>query len=348
MKTGKTLVELAAEIQRQTESKRDFVASTTALSLHSNGHSELKIDGVENSFAVTNLAHQQIAQRLAIPQKYYDRLQKEHPALLDTNVNTLFKESDERRMVRTLDGKARALLSDRYRRLDNFDLAQAVLPELVEKQLRFESCDITERKIYLKVISPRTELEVKVGDPVQAGLVISNSEVGLGAVKVEPLVYRLVCTNGMIATDFAQRKYHVGRTNDGEDAYELFRDETLAADDRAFWMKVVDTIRAVLSADGFRKIVERLREATEQKITGSPVKAVEVLANRFRLSKDEQSNVLTHLIEGGSLSAYGLMNAVTRTAQDAESYDRATEMEAMGGAVITLPPSDWRVIAEAA
>ncbi|MBI3654120.1 MAG: DUF932 domain-containing protein [Acidobacteria bacterium] len=347
MKTGKSLVELTAEIQRQTESKRDFVASTTALTLHSNGHSEMKIDGVESSFAVTDLAHQQIADRLAIPQKYYNRLQKEQPALLDTNVNTLFQAGTDRRMVRTLDGKARAFLSDRYRRLDNFDLAEAVLPELVEKQLHFESCEITDRKIYLKVISPRTELEVKIGDPVQAGLVISNSEVGLGAVKVEPLIYRLVCTNGMIASDFAQRKYHVGRAND-EEATELFRDETLAADDRAFWMKVVDTIRAALSADGFRRIVERLREATEQRITGNPVKSVEVLANRFRLNKDEQSSVLQHLIEGSSLSAYGLMNAVTRAAQDVESYDRATEMEAYGGQVITLSPNDWRVIAEAA
>ena len=35
-------------------------------------------------------------------------------------------------MVRTLDGNARAFLSDRYRRLDNYDLLAHVLPMLRE------------------------------------------------------------------------------------------------------------------------------------------------------------------------------------------------------------------------
>lgn len=38
-------------------------------------------------------------------------------------------------------------------------------------------------------------MEVRKGDIVQAGVMISNSEVGLGAVSIQPLVYRLVCTN---------------------------------------------------------------------------------------------------------------------------------------------------------
>ena len=347
MKTGKTLTELATEIQRQAELKKDFVAPTTALQLRSNGHSELSIEGMTESFTVTPLAHSQIATHTGIPQKYYDRLQQNHPALLDTNVNTLFKETTNRRMVRTMEGQARAFLSDRYRRLDNFDMATAVLPQIIDMNLRVESCDITDKKLYLKVVSPRLEMEVKVGDPVQAGLVISNSEVGLGAVKVEPLIFRLVCTNGMIIADYAQRTNHVGRAADSEESYELYRDETLEADDKAFWKKVCDTVRGALSEEGFAKIVNRLREATEQKITAHPVKAVEQLANRFRLNQGEQTNVLQHLIEGASLSAYGLMNAVTRTAQDAASYDRATEMEAMGGAILQLAPSKWKVIAEA-
>ena len=41
--------------------------------------------------------------------------------------------------------------------------------------------------------------------------------------------------------------------------------------------------------------------------------------------------MLRHLIEGGDLSAYGLVNAVTHFAQDVDDYDRATEFEALGG-----------------
>jgi len=66
------------------------------------------------------------------------------------------------------------------------------------------------------------------------------------------------------------------------------------------------------------------------------------------LNQDEQDNVLTHLIRGADLSQYGLVNAITRTSQDVASYDRATELERLGGTVLELPVSDWSVLAKAA
>ena len=41
-------------------------------------------------------------------------------------------------------------------------------------------------------------VEVKQGDTVQAGIIISNSEVGLGSLSLRTFLYRLVCLNGMI------------------------------------------------------------------------------------------------------------------------------------------------------
>ena len=38
-------------------------------------------------------------------------------------------------------------------------------------------------------------------------------------------------------------------------------------------------------------------------------------------------------------SLYGLANAVTRHAQDVQSYDRSTELEATGYKIITMQPS---------
>ena len=52
--------------------------------------------------------------------------------------------------------------------------------------------------------------------------------------------------------------------------------------------------------------------------------------------------------DGGELTQYGLLNAVTRQSKMAESYDRATELERLGGNIITLKPHEWRAIAEAA
>jgi hypothetical protein len=158
------------------------------------------------------LARRQLADKLKIPYAYFERMREDQPALLDRNVNTWLQSEDERRMLRTLDGQVRAVLSDRYRRLDNFDLAESVLPILQQlPEVRFESVELTETKMYLKCITPRLKYEMAPGDVVQAGVVISNSEVGQGTLSVQPLLFRLVCSNGLIAADRSLRKTHVGR-----------------------------------------------------------------------------------------------------------------------------------------
>ena len=88
----------------------------------------LRIKGNNHTFGISELAHQQIASRLQIPYRYYQKMQEQQPALLQENVNTWLHDAPERRMIRTLDGSMRAFLSDRYRRLDNLELCAAVLP----------------------------------------------------------------------------------------------------------------------------------------------------------------------------------------------------------------------------
>jgi hypothetical protein len=209
-RTGKTI-----------RDKKDFIASTEVLEM--TDKAEITLEG-NAPLSVTDHAHTQIATRLDIPAKYYARMRSQAPELLAANVNQWFHQKPERRMVRTLDGSMRAFLSERYRRLDNYELAEAVLPVLKEmgEGLKIVSTELTEAKMYIKVINERLELEVKQGDVVQAGMVISNSEVGMGSLKVEPLIYRLVCTNGMIAQDHSQKRYHVGRNAEEGEAYELF------------------------------------------------------------------------------------------------------------------------------
>ena len=66
---------------------------------------------------------------------------------------------------------------------------------------------------------------------------------------------------------------------------------------------------------------------------------VELAAKEFNIRQNESEGILGHLIAGGDLSLYGLANAVTRHAQDVQSYDRSTELEATGYKIITMQPS---------
>jgi hypothetical protein len=348
MKTGRTISQLAAELERQAASKRDFICDTRAMHLEST-HEGIILQGVNGGMELRAIAHQQLGSALSIPKPYYDRLLSDAPDLLAANVNRWLEKQPAKKLVRVLDGKVRAILSDSYRPLDNLDLAEAVMPKLVDLEAEVVSSDVTENRFYLKAVSPKISGSVKVGDVLQAGLVVSNSEVGQGSLRIEALDYRLACLNGMIR-EASIRKAHLGR-NSGrgedaiEDAREFFRNETRIADDRAFFMKVQDAVAMMFDPARFSARIEQYRQASEKLIEADPVKVVEVTAKRFGLNDGERGSVLKHFMQGNAFSQWGLANAVTRASQDVESYDRATVLEATGGDVIELDPSQWKSLA---
>lgn len=354
MKSGRSLVSLAQELERQLQSKKDLVVPSPMVrhDTDDRGRTRLIVEetGGPVNYGVTPLARRQLADKLRIPYAYFERMREEQPVLLDRNVNTWLQSEDDRRMLRTLDGHVRAVLSDRYRRLDNFDLAESVLPILRQlPEVRFESVELTETRMYLKCITPRLKVEMAPGDVVQAGVVISNSEVGQGTLSVQPLLYRLVCRNGLIAADRSLRKTHVGRALAGEDdGVMVYQDDTLQADDKAFFLKVRDVVQAAVSETTFLQAAQKMQKTLNIPLRGDPVKTVEVLAQRYTLNDAERSGVLRHLIAEGQLSGYGLVNAVTHYSQEVEDYDRATEFEVLGGKLIELSAHEWKGLAEAA
>lgn len=353
MKQGRTLIGLAEELERQLSTKVDMIVPTPLMHhvTDTSGATALLIEAPDGSkrFTATESCRRQLADRLKIPFAYFERMRTDQPELLDRNVNTWLHKEPEQRLIRTLDGRARAFLSDRYRRLDNYDLLEHVLPILRELPgARFESMELTETRMYVKVVTPRIEFEIQPGDVVQAGVVISNSEIGHGSLSVQPLVYRLVCRNGLIAPDRAMRKAHVGRLQEAStEEITVFRDDTLAAEDKAFYLKVRDVVQAAVSQASFEQTAVKMRATLGIKLTGDPVRAVEVLATRYLLNEQERSGVLRSLIAESDLSGYGLVNAVTGYAQEVDNYDRATELEQLGGRLLEQSKAEWEALATA-
>ena len=379
MKQGKPLLEVLSELQQQNKMKRDYVAPARAFNLENDGETFTlsRNDGSQEMFNTTDLFHRQIGSTLEIPAKYYDQMRKLKPELLARNVNAWFRDLEQNYMIRAMkyeeqvDGQtdehsdvvnndrnssesvgrkplsvARALLSDRYRRIDNMEIATDVLPLFAgQADMTVASSAVTGTRLYLKIVNTRLVQEVRPGDIVQAGVVISNSEVGLGAVSVQPLIYRLVCSNGLIVSDFGERRTHIGRTVEAADEkYNIYSDETREAEDKLLLMKLRDATKAALEETRFAQIVDKLRDSSEAKITGHVPDVVELTSKAYGLNQGEQESILDYLIAGGDLSLYGLSNAITRASQDIESYDRATTLENIGWQVITMSPSQWREI----
>jgi hypothetical protein len=81
------------------------------------------------------------------------------------------------------------------------------------------------------------------------------------------------------------------------------------------------------------------------------MKAVEVLAKKHDLTEGESKLVIKHFLrdaEENGEGLYGMLNAITRAAQDVPSYDRATELETLGGKMLDYVPAEWDKVATAA
>lgn len=359
MKTGLTLTQLAQEIERRAKAKDDFVVSTKDIEMIES--LDLVIAG-DKVVGVNKIAHDQIATHTKIPRDYYNRMLADDPRLLATNVNTWFHKNPTPRMVRCLDHTARALLSDRYRPLENEDLAEAVLPPIMEMGLDVMSSQITDQRLYIKCVDPKVTRALaaiggKFGDgghnivrTLAPAITISNSEVGQGALSVLGGVYDGFCSNMASFGERSTRKYHVGSKHEiaGEDTYALLSDETRRKKDVATWAEVGDVVRAAFDRARFDSLCEKIEGTQKDKIDGDPVQVVKLTTSRFGLNESTGTSILRHLIEGGDLSRFGLFNAVTRASQDEEDYDAATSMERMGAQIIELPKSEWAVMAEAA
>jgi hypothetical protein len=277
--------------------------------------------------------------------------------LFDVTVNRLFESKGaEPRLVRTLDNRMRAMLSDQYNPdFDNFEVYMMAAKAIEEAGLgpdNVVSCEVTSRKLYLKVLCPKLTASIKADnlhssgflrEPqlVQAGFVLSNSEVGLGSLSVKLLLFKLVCTNGFVIED-QYRQRHVGKALEALDNGTVYSSDTRKADAKARLLKLRDNIKATLDEAKFFNLIDRIQQTTSMRFDVGVEKIVERTGQRFGLTLDERTDVFTNLIEGADLSLWGLSNAVTATAQTVKSYDRASELEVLGGRLLLLPEREMR------
>lgn len=349
---GVDLATLMGEVSRQSNTRRDYATPVRRLSMEAEGNvaTRLRVEGIE-AFAINPVGHQQIGEYAGIPRDYYNRLASDSPVMLAANVNHwLAKQPTAKRFVRTLDGNVRAFLSDRYNPIDNLELLENLLPVLMSRpDLRYLSAQVTEKRLYLKVVADSLVGDVKPGDTVRMGLLITNSEVGMGSFTIAPFSDRLVCSNGAVHTQLGKRRAHLGRTlggDDGDLVQQYLSDEAKRARDKALFLESRDVLNGVLSGNTLNLLLEDMRAAADEKIEGKVDEVVETVGRNFSLNEGERDAVLRNLIEGADLSRWGLANAITAAAHDSESYDRSTELQTLGGRLMSEPlPAVQRVAA---
>ena len=223
----------------------------------------------------------------------------------------------------------------------------ALLPTIANTEFNVTTCNLNDTMMHLALTSERLKGEVKVGDIVQGGIKMRNSGVGASRMSFARLSYRLWCLNGCTHAEVVDSYSRVHR-GVKQPLGILYADDTIKAHANVIALEIRDTVKQLLDPDVFEQELGLMRASTERTIEGDVVKVVEVLGKTVGYTKDEGSDILKHLISGGDLSQWGMLNAVTRSAQDNSSYNRSMELEAIGGKVLMLSPKQWEQVSEAA
>ena len=232
-------------------------------------------------------------------------------------------------MVRTKDDTARAILSDRYKRIDNELVAVKTLDMLSKMGAKVEYGSYNGDQLNITATLPKLKGEVQKDDLVTGGVTITNCEVGTSSLKVQPFVYRLVCTNGMVVPEYLGTflAKHVGKKLETPDADEQ---GTIVID------RMLENMKALTDPKVFQDILGDMRHAQAQHVQSNEIVK---LAKTNSLSDWERAEIFARLdkVYGDVFTTdrYALGNAITNLANsDDVTDDRARFLQELGGTVM--------------
>jgi hypothetical protein len=324
------LENLIQELERQKPLKWDEKLHSSQIKMvlaENEPRFQIKANG---SLSINESCHNQIAEKLEIPLKYYHRMEEETPELLARNVNTWLERSEKEYFVRGMGDSVRAFLSDRYRVIDHLDVLYCSLNELQAHDAEIEDCFLSETEMNIKVKSQQLKDFVRHKDDLMiGGIFLANSETGHKALRVEPRLFRVKCSNGLIIEELVTREIHIGN---GDEAF-----------DEIIYLSLRRSIRELFSK--FGDIIQVLRESSEIKIK-NPQKMISNVVEHYRLSKTQRDNILVAFGAEPEYDQYGIASAVTLAAQKEETWEKSVELEKLGGKLVALPMEEFKALDE--
>lgn len=280
------------------------------------------------SYGLTDHAHEQLSQIIDIPKRYYDRLKSGNPDLLCTNLNSWIEKP---RMFRILEDKIIAVMSDRYRIIDNYDVLMCALDTIKKKHhhgVKVRSCELTDTKMYVKMVQPENKFEILENDEIIPGIVIQNSEVGAGALRADMYLTRERHGNSMIGS-LPVRRTHKGTKIDPGIVKSNMRDEPL-------WSWMSDMISAAFDPKPLNRWVSMIRDNAGI-ITEKPIETVDRVCSDYRLTEHQKTIAMNYFLQFGDRTKWSLANAVSIAANECDNLDNKIVLERIAGKIAAEP-----------
>lgn len=375
------LQELANVLEQNKAERFDFIAPASLLKYTDSGLltlqdagsdkelkkllADIQIDTSEGSsvYTPTTSFSQQIAEKLGIDWRYFQRMMAEAPALLAKNVNHwLMTEKDKSFMVRAFNREngpniARAFLTSRFRVIDHIDVLYSALQAIKDSGINVEiqDCKLTEKSMYVRATCPDVSCDVNDFKPhlpdlgrghrrpspeegfwITTGFVLKNSETGHGSFSISPLAFTLACTNYAVYREQAVREVHLG----GELPVGVIEwsQETMNKSMELVMSQTKDSIKTFLSPQFLGKVAATMAKAKGIELV-DPMKSIEIVGEKYKFTEEQRASILQNFIKDKEVSLLGISNAITKFAHEQDDADTQYELERVGADVLELSAS---------
>lgn len=248
----------------------------------------------------------------------------------------LLERSEDRYLIRRINGEVRGVLSDQFRRLDCRPMLDAFLKAAKKWKAVAAGGHVTETRAVVRVLVPQV-YEPRPGEAVVYGLQFSNSDFGAGMYQVSDFVLRLLCTNGMTGEQ-QLKQIHLGRRI--SDDFEM-SERTHRLDSETLVSATIDTVGYLLSDVVLDRRTREIGALSAKELTFEQASR----AVGKRLSKAE-TDAARDLYEGPDVlnmpagnDMWRFANALSFLANDEkkiENEDRRIELQEIAGKL--LPP----------
>jgi len=281
-------------------------------------------------FSLTDWSLSQLFSKFDMPASYFKDLHenyqydliKEH---LDYNINS---QEVKDLFIRTVQPSgserlARAILTPTFTPFDNDELVKLLRQTISESDYNIQLVDYSNNGLtaYFRLIFPDSMKDIKTNsvqpdDVVAVGVNIMNSEVGKSSVKIMPMMFRLVCRNGMLTWDT------VGNKSDYYQRHSYIDEQKMYEFTSNTMNKAVNVAYEVIN--DFEKLKEKEIENYEAKIpeilsqVSVPKRMHEPVLKRFKNYWSRTPNM------------FGLVNSMTRIAKEYNQDDQQ-ELENAAG-----------------
>ena len=287
-----TLVDKADDIQ----SRCTDIDGVLMSELRLNDNLHLYLSDNNEDIGITPYAFSQLSTKLGVPTQYMKKcIEVGFSPLVIDNINSWLDYFGHKKLlIRKYGEVSRGILSDKYSICDTPEILSVISQSGILKNMDLNSYVINPSRFHARFVGDKMRI---VGEDLFAGIQIDSSDVGRSKLDIKFLVYKQICTNGLVLPKEAGTVYE--QKHIGIDPTKMVG--TLKESFNSFSTKVTD-------ATSFIEKAKDIRINDTDSIT-------HMIKNGTKVGDEAVNDIFDVASEHYDMSVWGIVNAITEVSQ---------------------------------